>query len=68
MCVDLRWLPALKRLSTKDIMRKMRRDYKCYRYISIPEAQDMNAHETYNKVNEGANPLCVSYVVMVNER
>lgn len=28
----------------------------------------MNAHETYKKVNEGAKPLCVSFVVMVNER
>lgn len=49
-------------------MRKMQRDYKRSRYILIPEAQDMNAHETYNKVNEGASSLCISYVVTVNER
>jgi len=39
--------------------------FKHSRYVSIPEAQHMNAHKTYNKVNEGAAPLCVSYVVMV---
>lgn len=49
-------------------MRKMQRDYKRSRYILIPEAQDMNAHENYNKVNEGASSLCLSYVVTVNER
>lgn len=48
-------------------MRKTQRDYKYCRYISMPEAQDMNAHETYNKVKEGAAPLCVSYAVIVNE-
>lgn len=40
-------------------MRKMQRDYKRSRYILIPEAQDMNAHENYNKVNEGASSLCL---------
>lgn len=49
-------------------MRKMQGDYKHSRPTSIPKAQDMNAHETCNKVNEGASPLLVSYVVTVNER
>lgn len=48
-------------------MRKMQRDYKHSRYISIPEAKDMNTHKAYNGVNAGANPLCVSYEVTVNE-
>lgn len=46
----------------------MQGDYKHSRPTSIPKAQDMNAHETCNKVNEGASPLLVSYVVTVNER
>lgn len=49
-------------------MRKMQRDYKHSRPTSTPEAQDMNVHETYNKVNEGASPLLVSSVVTINER
>lgn len=68
MCADPCWLPAWKRLSTKGIMRKMQRDYKHSRPTSTPEAQDMNVHETYNKVNEGASPLLVSSVVTINER
>lgn len=49
-------------------MRKKRRDYKHCTYISMPEAQDMNKHETYRKGKEGTTPLCVSYMVMVKER
>lgn len=49
-------------------MRKMQRDYKHSRPTSTPEAQDMNAHKTSNKVNEAASPLLVSSVVAVNER
>lgn len=44
LCADLCWLPARKGLSSKDIMRKMQRDYKNSRPTSTPEAQDMNAH------------------------